>query len=50
VLVKMFDTLGFEVCLRGRSAAKTRDFSKAISKTGSGDVWMSYVLDKIPVK
>jgi hypothetical protein len=36
----MFDTLGFEV----------RDFSKAVSKTGSGDVWMSYVLDKIPVK
>jgi SAM-dependent methyltransferase len=37
---EMFDTLGFEV----------RDFSKAVSKTGSGDVWMSYVLDKIPVK
>ncbi len=33
---EMFDTLGFEV----------RDFSKAVSKTGSGDVWMSYVLDK----
>jgi SAM-dependent methyltransferase len=32
----MFDTLGFEV----------RDFSKAVSKTSSGDVWMSYVLDK----
>ena len=32
----MFDTLGFGV----------RDFSKAVSKTGSGDVWMSYVLDK----
>jgi len=28
---------GFEVC----------HFSKAVSKTGSGDVWMSYVLDKI---
>jgi SAM-dependent methyltransferase len=37
---EMFDTLDFEV----------RDFSKAVSKTGSGDVWMSYVLDKIPVK
>jgi hypothetical protein len=37
---EMFDTLGFAV----------RDFSKAVSKTGSGDVWMSYVLDKIPVK
>ena len=37
---EMFDILGFEV----------RDFSKAVSKTGSGDVWMSYVLDKIPVK
>jgi hypothetical protein len=33
---EMFDTLGFEI----------RDFSKAVSKTGSGDVWMSYVLDK----
>ena len=37
---EMFDTLGFEVS----------DFSKAVSKTGSGAVWMSYVLDKIPVK
>jgi hypothetical protein len=36
----MSDTLGFEV----------HDFSKAVSKTGSGAVWMSYVLDKIPVK
>jgi len=33
----MFDTLGFKV----------RDFSKAASKTDSGDVWMRYVLDKI---
>ncbi len=33
---EMFDTLGFEV----------RDFSTSISKTGSGDVWMSYILDK----
>ena len=30
-----FDTLGFKVC----------DFSTSVSKTGSGDVWMSYVLD-----
>ena len=37
---KLFDSLNFKV----------RDFSKAVSKTGSGDVWMSYVLDKIPVK
>ena len=37
---EMFDTLGFEV----------RDFSKAVSKTGSGAVWLGYVLDKIPVK
>ncbi len=43
---ELFDTLGFKVCLRGRSAAKTRDFSKSASKTGSGAVWMSYVLDK----
>jgi len=34
---KLFDSLNFKVC----------DFSKAVSKTGSGDVWMSYVLDKI---
>ena len=33
---EIFDTFGFEV----------RDFSKAVSKTGSNDVWMSYVLDK----
>ena len=29
-------TLGFNVC----------DFSTSVSKTGSGDIWMSYVLDK----
>ena len=33
---EMFDTLGFKVC----------DFSTSVSKTGSGDVWMNYVLDK----
>jgi len=33
---EMFDTLGFKVC----------DFLTSVSKTGSGDVWMSYVLDK----
>ncbi len=33
---EMFETLGFKV----------RDFSKSVSKTGSGDVWLSYVLDK----
>jgi len=33
---EMFDTLGFKVC----------DFSSSVSKTGSGAVWMSYVLDK----
>ena len=33
---ELFDTLGFKIC----------DFSKSVSKTGSGDVWMSYVLDK----
>jgi len=32
----VFDTLGFAVC----------DVSKSVSKTGSKDVWMSYVLDK----
>ncbi|MEJ2655868.1 MAG: class I SAM-dependent methyltransferase [Desulfobacterales bacterium] len=32
-----FDTLGFQVC----------DFSSSVSKTGSGDFWLSYVLDKI---
>ena len=33
---EMFDTLGFKVC----------DFSSSISKTGTGDVWMSYILEK----
>jgi len=33
---ELFDTLGFKVC----------DFSTSVSKTGSGDAWMSYVLDK----
>jgi hypothetical protein len=33
---ELFDTLGFAVC----------DFSTSVSKTGSGDLWMSYVLDK----
>jgi hypothetical protein len=33
---ELFDTLGFKV----------RDFSTSVSITGSGDVWMSYVLDK----
>jgi SAM-dependent methyltransferase len=33
---EMFDTLGFKV----------RNFSSAVSKTGSGDLWLSYVLDK----
>ena len=33
---EMFDTLGFKV----------RDFASAVSKTGSGDLWLSYVLDK----
>lgn len=37
---EMFDALGFKVC----------DFSSSVSKTGSGDVWLSYVLDKTPVK
>lgn len=31
---EMFDALGFMV----------RDYSKAVSKTGSSDVWMSYIL------
>jgi len=35
-LRELFDSLGFKVC----------DFSSSVSKTGSGDVWMSYVLDK----
>jgi SAM-dependent methyltransferase len=33
---EVFDTLGFKVC----------DFSTSVSKTGSGDIWMSYVLDE----
>jgi len=33
---KLFDSLGFKV----------RDFLSSVSKTGSGDIWMSYVLDK----
>jgi predicted RNA methylase len=33
---ELFDTLGFKVC----------NFSTSVSKTGSGDLWMSYVLDK----
>jgi hypothetical protein len=37
---ELFDTLGFKMC----------DFSTSVSKTGSGEIWMSYVLDKAPVK
>jgi SAM-dependent methyltransferase len=33
---EMFDTLGFKVC----------DVSSSVSKTGTGDVWMSYILEK----
>ncbi len=33
---EMFNTIGFKVC----------DFSTSVSKTGSGEIWMSYVLDK----
>jgi SAM-dependent methyltransferase len=33
---RVFDTLGFTVY----------DVSKSVSKTGSNDVWMSYILDK----
>jgi len=33
---EVFDILGFKVC----------DFSTSVSKTGSGEIWMSYVLDK----
>ena len=33
---EVFDPLGFKVC----------DFSTSVSKTGSGDVWFSYVLEK----
>ena len=32
---EMFKSLGFKVC----------DFASAVSKTGSGDIWMAYVLD-----
>ena len=35
-LREIFDTLGFKVC----------DFSSSVSKTGSGDSWLSYVLDR----
>ena len=34
---ELFESLGFKVC----------DFYRSVSKTGSGDVWLSYVLDKI---
>jgi len=34
--LELFNSVGFTVY----------DFSKSVSKTGSGDVWMSYVLDK----
>jgi len=33
---ELIESFGFKVC----------DFSKSVSKTGSGDVWMSCVLDK----
>jgi SAM-dependent methyltransferase len=33
---EMFDTLGFKVC----------DVSSSVSKTGTGAVWMTYVLEK----
>ena len=33
---ELFDTLGLKVC----------DFSTSVSKTGSDDVWLSYVLDR----
>ena len=33
---KLFESLGFKVS----------DFAKSVSKTGSGEIWMSYVLDK----
>ncbi len=33
---ELFEPLGFKVC----------EFSKSVSKTGSGDVWFSYVLEK----
>jgi cyclopropane fatty-acyl-phospholipid synthase-like methyltransferase len=37
---EFFDTLKFKVC----------DFSTSVSKTGSDDFWLSYVLEKTPVK
>ena len=37
---ELFDTLEFTVC----------DFSTSVSKTGSDDFWLSYVLEKTPVK
>ena len=33
---ELIKSIGFKVC----------DFSKSVSKTGSGDVWLSYVLEK----
>jgi SAM-dependent methyltransferase len=33
---ELIESLGFKVC----------EFSKSVSKTGSGDFWLSYVLDK----
>ena len=33
---ELFDNLSFKVC----------DFSKSVSKTGSGEVWLGYVLEK----
>ena len=32
---ELFESLGFKIC----------DFSKSATKTGSGDFWLSYVLD-----
>ncbi|PQP33269.1 hypothetical protein C6A36_00115 [Desulfobacteraceae bacterium SEEP-SAG10] len=37
---ELFDTLRFKVS----------DFSSSVSKTGSDDFWLSYVLEKTPVK
>lgn len=34
--LELFNSVGFTVY----------DFSKSVSKTGSGEIWMSYVLDK----
>ncbi len=34
---ELFDTLAFKVC----------DFAKSVSKTGSGEIWLGYVLDKV---